>query len=706
MKRLLCAVIALSIFILACSCPLPLSVGPSPRPTLRPRRTSVVTFSPTPMVAADTPLPQATNTLAPTNTPVPTSTPVPADTPVPTPTPSPAPGPFTLAFASDRQGNGEIYRYDSESGQLTNLTSNPAVDWDPAWSPDGTLLAFTTHRQGNSEIDVMAADGSNLTNVTNHPMDDYMPSWSPDGQRLVFVSERDGNQEIYIINRDGSEATRLTVNDKPDADRAPVWSPDGTKIAFAGVRNGVEGIHTIKVDGTGEAILTHMPLKGASPAWSPEGTEIAFVGWDEEDRPGLYVMNADGSDQTWLMESKAWIGSLHWTAGGGWLLFTSWQDENHELYAVRPDGSGLTRLTSDLAWDDAPDLSPGGGDFQPVAGLPLSPPPPSVEAPPLSRLQLGVNLADLGKSYLVRDMGFAWVRTFIDWSGIEPQQKGQYDWIDPDNIVKACGSQGLKIMMRVQWTPRWARPPETDSTHPPTNPQDFADFMRAVATRYRGQVAAYEIWNEPNLNREWGWRPASPAEYVALLQAVYPALKEADPQALVVAGGPSTTGGGGQDSMGDLDYLRGIYQAGGAGFFDAISSHPYAFGHDPDYHDEWGLSFTRAASQHQVMVESGDETTPLWITELGWVMTSAWDLGEHAQWAVTEEQQAEYLARAYRKAEEEWPWVGAMFLFNLDFSGVIWYDAGQIMRWYAIIHPDRSPRLAYTQLRMMARGVQ
>jgi hypothetical protein len=414
-------------------------------------------------------------------------------------------------------------------------------------------------------------------------------------------------------------------------------------------------------------------------------------------------MGADGSNITWVAKSEVWIGSVSWTRQGGWFLLTSWRDQNHEIYALSRDGKQFIRVTAGIAWDDTADLSPVGGDFQPAPVYPLASGGQEAKAGSTA-LRYGMNIADLGKAYLLHDLGFGWTKSFINWEGIEPE-KGKFDWVDPDNIVKACSGQNLNIVMRVQWTPEWARPKDTPSSHPPTDPQDFANFMKAVATRYKGQVKAYEIWNEQNINYEWGNRNPSPAEYVTLLKAVYPAIKEADPEALVLSGGLSTTGDGGEGAMGDVKYIQGMYQAGAKGSFDALSTHPYGFGRDPDTHDQWGLSFDRAVAQHDAMVKAKDTKTSLWVTELGWIIKSSWDMGaQHGPTVVTEQQQADYLARAFQKAEKEWSWMGAIFVFNLDFSSVPWYEAREIMRYYAVLNPDRSPRLAYTRLRMLARG--
>jgi hypothetical protein len=103
------------------------------------------------------------------------------------------------------------------------------------------------------------------------------------------------------------------------------------------------------------------------------------------------------------------------------------------------------------------------------------------------------------------------------------------------------------------------------------------------------------------------------------------------------------------------------------------------------------------------MQANGDSDTPIWITETGWVLQNSWDLDEHEAIGVTQEQQAEYLVQAYAKVQGEWPFVQALFLFNLDFSTVPWYPAAEPMRWYSILNPDRTPRPAYTALRQAMR---
>ncbi len=609
-----------------------------------------------------------------------------------------------LAFASDRANSGDLFALDS-AGRLVNLTRHPAADWEPAWRPDGQMLAFTSHRSGNSDIWLLDLAGwspgedgpppERLVNLTHHPAWDYSPAWSPDGQSIVFVSERDGDPEIFIQNINEPDAVQLTFN--RETDQFPTWSPDGRYIAFAAVRGGAAEIYRIRPDGTGEARLTPPGRQGSYPAWSPDGQRLAFVSWDEEHRAGIYVLAADRSVGEPRFTASAWLGNLHWSADGSWLTFTGWQDGSHEVYALPADGTGPpVRLSAHPAWDDGLVLNPAY-PFQPDPLPPAAPAPPA--SPAAGGLAAGVNLADLSSAYLVNDLGAGWAKGYVNWATVEPEP-GQFRWVDPDNVVKAFGDRGLHILLRVHGTPAWARPEGTPLSFPPTDPDAFARFLTRLAARYRGRVAAYEIWNEPNLNYEWGNQRPDPAAYAGLLKTAYTAIKQVDPQAVVVSGGLATTGGGSDTAYGDLDFLHGMYQAGVRGYFDALGSHPYAYGLPPDTSHPDGLSFDRVLAQRQVMLAYGDDS-PIWITEVGWVLQSHWDLGEHAAIGVSEAQQAEYLVRAYQKAGSEWPFVQAFFIFNLDFSLAPWYLSAEPMRWYAILNPNRTPRPAYTSLRQI-----
>ena len=600
-----------------------------------------------------------------------------------------------FAFASDRAGAGDIFILD-RADQIHNLTNNPSGDWDPVWSPDGKMLAFTSHRSGNSDIWLLEVDqdreAPQVRPLTKDPAWDYSPTWSPSGKSIAFVSERDGDPEIFVQHLEADTALQLTFNN--EMDRLPAWSPDGKYIAFAAVRNGVEEIHRIWSDGTGEQMITPLSVNGTSPAWSPDSQRLAFIGWDDQEQPGIYIIGPQPEQLELLYQSDSWLGSLNWPANDGWLTFTAWTTGNHELYALPVTGGVPTRITVDKSWDDFMAIHPTG-DFSPTAIQNVA--QAAAGSPATTNFAYGVNMADLGLAYLVNDLGFGWAKSYVNWETVEPEP-GEFRWVDPDNIINALGDQQLKILMRVHGTPAWARPPGTPLSHPPRNNEDFGRFLSELASRYKGQVAAYEIWNEPNLNYEWGYRAPDPAAYTELLKTAYTAIKQVDPEAIVVSGGLATTGQGSPTAYGDLDFLEGMYRAGARGYFDALGSHPYAYGRSPDETDPFGLSLARVSEQHQVMLANGDDR-PIWITEVGWVLKTSWNLVEHEEIGVTEREQAEYLAGAYTKVLEEWPYVKAMFLFNLDFSTVSWYPAAEPMRWYAILNPDRTPRPAYTLLR-------
>ena len=160
----------------------------------------------------------------PTLVPATIETPIPA-IPVSSPTLA-ASASGEIAFASDLDGDFEIWLVNADGSSPRQLTDNAAMDISPAWSPDGSRLAFISNRDGNDELYTMNADGSDVRRLTETPdASESFPAWSPDGQFISFDSDRGGNWDVYIAKSDGSNLRRLTEH--PGEDWISSWSPDG-----------------------------------------------------------------------------------------------------------------------------------------------------------------------------------------------------------------------------------------------------------------------------------------------------------------------------------------------------------------------------------------------------------------------------------------------------------------------------------------------
>lgn len=296
---------------------------------------------------------------------------------------------------------------------------------------------------------------------------------------------------------------------------------------------------------------------------------------------------------------------------------------------------------------------------------------------------------DLG---LVRDMGFDWLKHKFGWRDIE-LHRGEFDWTRTDAIVAAMPEYNLKLLARLDAHPFWSRVDKVDNG-PPDNFQDYANFCSALATRYKGRIAAYEVWNEPNLARDWGSQPPDPAAYVELLKACYLAIKAADPHAIVISAGLAPTGTDDPAvSMPDEQFYIEMYEAGAAPYFDMLGVHapgymnppelsPAETEADPNLQARW-ITFRHVENIRAIMERYGDGEKQIAITEMGWTtdrvnVTYSW-------FAVTEEQQADYLVRAYKYAKENWsPWIGLMNMIYI--ADPFWTEQHE-QYWWSITRP-------------------
>jgi Tol biopolymer transport system component len=220
---------------------------------------------------------------------------------------------------------------------------------------------------------------------------------------IAFDSTRDGNLEIYVMRSDGTAVTRLTVNPAIDQDPAP--SRDGTRIAFqstrddpnvstcgqAGQPNCITHIYSMNVDGTGQTRLTNGAWRDIDPNWSNGMSRIIFVSNRDDPNPltcgqpgkpncvtNIYAMNPDGTGVTRLTSNPPNVPAANtfpnWAPDDTQIAFVSTRDDPNpatcgqsgqpacitHIYVMKYDGTNVTRLTNNSAADGHPAWSPDG----------------------------------------------------------------------------------------------------------------------------------------------------------------------------------------------------------------------------------------------------------------------------------------------------------------------------------------------------------
>lgn len=343
---------------------------------------------------------------------------------------------------------------------------------------------------------------------------------------------------------------------------------------------------------------------------------------------------------------------------------------------------------------------------------PLPPPVPK----PSFGVQIDPNTDDLPRVLRwAQGLGFGWIKAQVQWAIVE-QAPGEYRWEELDRLVGLSNDFGFDLLLGVVDAPGWLRA-ETGYNGPPQDPADFGRFMQVLATRYAGRVAAYELWNEPNLAREWHGASLDPAGYVALLAAGSQGVRQADPQARVISAGPGVTGiDDGVRAIDDRRFLREMLDAGAAQWVDGIGVHPYGYGNPPGeraadatheapgWNDHPSFFFLDTLEDYHAILQAAGVDLALWPTEFGWPSVGGIRSENlppdfpypYAAW-ITEEEQATYLVEAARLMRQR-PWVGPFFVWNLN-TAVTW-GADRPESLFSLLRPDTAYRPAYIALRL------
>lgn len=304
---------------------------------------------------------------------------------------------------------------------------------------------------------------------------------------------------------------------------------------------------------------------------------------------------------------------------------------------------------------------------------------------------------DLG---LIRDAGFTWVKQWFAWRDIEGRGKGKYDWETADRVVNQVEDFGLKLIVRVDHEPEWAGPP-------PANSDDFIDFLTALVTRYKGRIHAYQVWNEPNLAREWGNKPPNAQQYTQMLRRAFGAIKQTDPSAIVISAGLAPTTELSQRAVPDTQFIQAMYDAGAKPYFDMLGAHgagykappekdPAEVANDPNFYNVGDVNcpgpacriycFRHVEDLRQIMVDNGDAGKQVVVLEFGWTRDER--PASPYYWHRVQDQfaQGEYMVRAYQYAKAHWqPWIAVMSLIYMP--DVKWTENDE-QYWWSIIEPS------------------
>lgn len=290
-------------------------------------------------------------------------------------------------YSSNEGGLPDVYLVDTDSGDVTRLTSSAGFDSVPVWSPDRTLIAFISDRTGDTTLWVMSADGAqeempfkDLENVVDfewapdssrlaivvgdesagrivvgdletgltEPLTlegeiAHLGGWSPDGEWVVYSMLDDGRTGLFKRNPRGVQEIQITSG----LDTNARWSPKDDLIAFNRPSDdGNLDIFVVSPEGNEERVLYRTNGTETSFEWSPDGRRLVFVS-DNEGNREIYLMDTDGKDEPIRLTRNRVSDDLpHWSKDGKYILFTSDNDGDFDLYTMNRDGTEQRRVIS------------------------------------------------------------------------------------------------------------------------------------------------------------------------------------------------------------------------------------------------------------------------------------------------------------------------------------------------------------------------
>lgn len=259
----------------------------------------------------------------------------------------------SVAFASVRKGQPDLYIVDLATGLPRPLTNDAALESTPVWSPNGGQLVYQSYRDSTPKLYVSNADGSGQRRLTDGTGEESAPAFSPDGRQVAYIVTTGRRAaQIHTVDVAAGRSTLIGANPATGLENMIRWSPDGSRIAYVVQQGDATHIYTMRADGSDRKALTVGKAHNNDPQWSPDGRQILFLAMrDGSARQAIYAMNADGSQAHELVGGGEEHLMARWSADGRNIYFVRFHRGAGQIFVAAADGSNVRKVSDGSGYD-------------------------------------------------------------------------------------------------------------------------------------------------------------------------------------------------------------------------------------------------------------------------------------------------------------------------------------------------------------------